>query len=259
MARPLTRFIERFGDWLIGLLAVWVVIAYLALPVWWKRHEAKHPALIDAPYITETGAHIPGDPLNLSVIGAEDDLRSALGAAGWYAPDSITIRSSLHIAASTIFHRPYLDAPVSNLFLFGRKEDLAFEKPAGRDPRERHHVRFWKAPQLDEQGRPCWFGAATFDRSVGLSHTTGQITHHIAADIDMERDGLVVDLQRVNRVQSLDWKNDFQPQPDGRNGGGDPWHTDQRMAVVTLKAGLATVAGQMEGVAPSAPHLPASH
>lgn len=258
MSRHLTAFIERFGDWLIALLAVWIIAAYIALPIWWKRHEAKHPALINAPHITETGAHIPGDPLNLAFIGSENDVRSAMAAAGWYSPDAITIRSSLHIAASTIFHRAYLDAPVSNLYLFGRKEDLAFEKPAGKDPRERHHVRFWKAPELDDQGRPLWFGAATFDRSVGFSHTTGQITHHIAADIDAERDGIVADLQRVGRVESLDWKDDFQPEAEGKNGGGDPWHTDQRMAVVTLKAAPVAVVSQLEGAAPSAPHLPAS-
>jgi hypothetical protein len=236
MPRRFTSFIERFGDWLIVGLAVWLVVAYLALPVWWKRHEAKHPALIDAPTLTQTGAHIPGDPVNLSFIGHERDVWAAMTSAGWYPADALSIRSSLHIAESTIFHRPYLDAPVSNLFLYGRKEDLAFEKPAGRDPRERHHVRFWKAPQLDDQGRPCWMGAVTFDRSVGFSHTTGQITHHIGAEIDVERDGLVADLQRAGRVESLDWKNGFQPQPEGKNGGGDRWQTDQRLAIVTLKA-----------------------
>ncbi|MEP6671023.1 MAG: LssY C-terminal domain-containing protein [Chthoniobacter sp.] len=245
MPKPLTSFIERCGNWLIVSLILWLTVAYFALPMWWKRHESRHPALDNAPHITVTGAHIPGDPLNLSLIGVESDVTSALVAAGWYSADAITIRSSLHIAESTIFHRPYLDAPVSNLFLFGHKEDLAFEKPAGRDPRERHHVRFWKAPELDAQGRPCWLGAVTFDRSVGFSHTTGQITHHIASDIDAERDGLVADLQRVGRVETLDWKNDFQPESEGRNGGGDRWQTDRRMAVVILRpaAGPAAAAG----------------
>ncbi|MEI9894445.1 MAG: LssY C-terminal domain-containing protein [Chthoniobacter sp.] len=180
------------------------------------------PALDNAPHITLTGARIPGDPLNLSLIGSENEVASALAAAGWYSADAITIRSSLHIAESTIFHRPYLGAPVSNLFLYGHKEDLAFEKPAGRDPRERHHVRFWKAPELDGQGRPCWFGAATFDRSVGFSHTTGQITHHIAPNIDAERDGLVADLQRVGRVEALDWKERLPTRSRGAQRRGRP-------------------------------------
>src|SRR6185369_11715834 len=101
-------------------------------------------------------------------------------AAGWHAADPLGLRSDLEIAADTVLARPYEDAPVSNLYLFGRKEDLAFEQPAGDDPRRRHHVRFWKSSKVDDQGRPAWVGSATYDQRVGLSHTTGQITHHIA-------------------------------------------------------------------------------
>ncbi|MGE3780499.1 MAG: LssY C-terminal domain-containing protein [Pirellulaceae bacterium] len=38
-------------------------------------------------------------------------------------------------------------------------------------------------------------GAATFDVRVGLSHTAGQITHHIAADEDVERDHVAATLE----------------------------------------------------------------
>ena len=37
-------------------------------------------------------------------------------------------------------------------------------------------------------------GAATFDRGVGLSRYTRQVTHHIAPDVDAERDTLLADL-----------------------------------------------------------------
>ena len=91
--------------------------------------------------------------------------------------------TSLRIAADTVLRRPDDDAPVSNLFLFSRKQDLAFEQPVGDSPRQRHHVRFWRWDKLYED-RTAWIGAATFDQSVGLSHTTGQVTHHIAPDVD---------------------------------------------------------------------------
>jgi len=235
MSRTFRSLLERDFAWILAALGLWLALAYLALPVLWKRHEKRHPALEDAPRITQTGSMIPGDPLNLSFIGQESDLVSAMLAAGWHPADPITLKSSLHIAESTVLHRAYVDAPVSNLFLFGRKEDLAFEKPAGPDASKRHHVRFWKAPTLDAQGRPCWFGAVTFDRSVGFSHTTGQITHHIAADLDSERDHLIDDLQAAGRIQSLEWQNDFQPTGVGRNGGGDRWQTDQRLPIAVLK------------------------
>ncbi len=155
--------------------------------------------------------------------------------AGWFPADPTTLRTAIRIAADVVLKRPYPDAPVSHLYVWGRKEDLAFEQPAGHDPRHRHHVRFWRSEQLDGSGQPVWIGAATYDVGVGVSHTTGQITHHIAADIDAERDKLIQDLQATKSFQSLQWIDNFQPKPDGRNGGGDPWHTDRRMAVVTLQ------------------------
>ena len=86
-----------------------------------------------------------------------------------------------------LLHRPYPTAPVSPLFYDGRREDLAFQKPDGTSPARRHHVRFWRVLDSGEEGPPVWLGAATFDRSVGLSRYTGQVTHHIGADIDAER------------------------------------------------------------------------
>ena len=156
-------------------------------------------------------------------------------SAKWFPADAITLRSSLRIAAGTVFDRPYFDAPVSNLYFFGRKQDLAFEQPIGNDPRQRHHVRFWQCDELDEEGRPLWIGAATRDSSVGLSHTTGQITHHIAAEIDPERDKIIADIKAVGDLLDFYWVDDFQEPPQGRNGGGDPWHTDGRLAVGVLK------------------------
>ena len=233
------RLVPLIAGILIGLVAIWLLAAYLLVPMCWKMAASRHKAITTGPRITTTSAGIHGDPLNLSFIGDENELVSAMLAADWYPADPITLKSSLRIAESTIFHRPYIDAPVSNLFLFGRKEDLAFEKPVGNDARQRHHVRFWQVPAQSDTGKPYWLGAITFDRSVGLSHTTGQITHHIAPDVDTERDGLIGDLQRANRVSAIDWEDNFQDPPQGRNGGGDPWKTDGRLPVITLTTGTA--------------------
>jgi len=219
---------------LFGLLAIWLFAAYLLMPGFWRVHWSRHPAVTNGPRITRTGPGNPGDLVNLSFIGSQSDLVEAMLAAGWYPADPITLMSSLHIAESTIFQRPYDDAPVSNLFLFGRKEDLAFEKPVGNDARRRHHVRFWQLPAVADSGKPYWLGAITFDRSVGFSHTTGRITHHIAPEVDEERDGLIADLQRVSRISNIDWQDGFQDPPEGRNGEGDPWKTDGRLPVITL-------------------------
>jgi hypothetical protein len=218
-------------------LVVWASIAYLLLPLVWRHFDKRHPALENAPRITHTGDGIPGDPLNISLVGTERDLDAAMLAAKWYPADPITLKSSLRIAIGSAFHRPYDTAPVSNLYSFGRKQDLAFEQPIGSDPRRRHHVRFWQCEQLDEDGRPLWIGAATLDTHVGLSHTEGQITHHISSNVDAERDKIIADLTAADFLVRIYWVDDFQQPPEGRNGGGDPWRTDGRMAVGVIGLG----------------------
>jgi len=156
-------------------------------------------------------------------------------AANWYPADPLTLRSCLRIASATVLKRKYDDAPVSNLYLFGRKQDLAFEKPVGNDPRKRNHVRFWDTGLKDEDGRPVWVGSATYDERVGLSHTTGQITHHISGDVDGERDKLFRDLEATGELLDAYYIDGFHKILEGRNGGGDPWHTDGKLYYGVIK------------------------
>lgn len=219
---------------LVAISAAYLVIAYLLLPLIWREVEGRHPALQEIPRITQTSSEIPGDPLNVALIGSRESLTRAMLGAGWYPADPLTLDSCLRIASDTVLRRPYVDAPVSNLYLWGRKQDLAFEQPVGHDPRQRHHVRYWCSKELDGQGRPLWIGAATFDRKVGFSHTTGQITHHIGPDIDLERDKIFQDLQAFGALTSTDWIDGFHDTLDGHNGGGDRYHTDGRLEVGVL-------------------------
>lgn len=220
--------------WLLAiLLAAYLLLAYVVVPGIW-RVETRHPALDGTPRITHTSAGIPGDPLNVALVGTKEQLITALLKADWHPADPLTLRSCLAIAVSTVFRRPDVDAPVSNLYVWGRKQDLAFEQPVGDDARRRHHVRFWMSETVDEQGRPLWIGAATFDTRVGFSHTTGQITHHISPDVDAERDKVIDDLRTAGMIEQVYWIDDFQEKRAGRNGGGDPYHTDGRLAVGVL-------------------------
>ncbi len=216
------------------ILLLYGCVAYLLMPRWWKGYVRRHPSIEDVPNITHTGAGIPGDPLNVALIGSETQLKKAMLKAGWCPADPLTLRSCLEIADATVLRRAYRDAPVSNLYLFGRKEDLAFEQPVGDNPRRRHHVRFWRTDKLDSDGRPFWIGSATYDESVGFSHTTGQITHHIDPDVDAERDHLFSDLRLAGDLSEFYAEDNFHRVRSGRNGGGDPWHTDGRLFVGVL-------------------------
>jgi hypothetical protein len=229
----------RLRNLLIGgfaaLLVVYLVGAYLIMPVAWKHYVRKHPSFADVPNITHTADGIPGDPINVALIGTKEEVMRIMAAAKWFPADPLRLRSALEIAEAAVLKRPYDDAPVSNLYLFGRKEDLAFEQPVGPDPRQRHHVRFWKSDQVDPDGRPIWLGAAIYDKKVGLSRTTGEITHVTAADVDAERDYLFACLEKTGDLAEMYVEENFHQVKEGKNGGGDPWYTDGNLDVGVIK------------------------
>jgi hypothetical protein len=216
------------------MLLAYFLVAYIVMPALWRTYARRHPALDETPGITLTSDKHPGDPINVAIIGAEADFKAAMQAAGWFPADPLGLRSDVKIAADTVLKRPYDTAPVSNLYLWGRKEDLAFEQPVGGDPRKRHHVRFWKSHKVDDQERPLWAGSATYDERVGLSHTTGEITHHIASNVDAERDHLFANLERAGRLTDDRYEDGFHKVLEGHNGGGDAWRTDGRLRVGTI-------------------------
>jgi hypothetical protein len=219
-----------------GLLLVWLVGAYFVLPGLWGRYMRRHPALEDIPGITHTADGIDGDPVNVALIGTKAEVMKIMLAAKWYPADPLTLRSCLEIAEASVLKRPYDDAPVSNLYLWGRKQDLAFEYPVGDNPRKRHHVRFWQSDKIDPDGRPVWVGSAIYDERVGFSRTTGQITHVTAPNIDAERDKLFDDLQHTGDLSEVFIVKGFHKILQGRNGGGDPWHTDGNLYAGVIKS-----------------------
>jgi hypothetical protein len=210
----------------IGLLLLWFVAAYLVMPALWKGYAHRHPSLENLPGVTYTADGIPADPINVALIGTKAEVMKIMLAAGWHPADKLTLSSCLEIAEASVFKREYDDAPVSSEFLFGRKQDLAFEQAVGNNPRHRHHVRFWESEKRDADGRPVWLGAAIYDQRVGLSRTTGQITHETAADVDAERDKLMSDLKQTGDLAEFIVVPGFHKVREGRNGEGNIWRTD---------------------------------
>lgn len=220
----------------VALLGAYLLAAYGVVPALWTRYE-REPDLARRPMVTVTAQGIPGDPLNVGLVGTREELIRAFRAAGWYPADPVTLKTSVEIAGSVLFDRPYRDAPVSPLFYDGRAQDLAFEKPVGGSADRRNHVRFWQVLDQGANGRPVWLGSATFDRGAGLSHDTGQITHHIAPDIDAERDRLIADLEGAGHLGGSFKMPGVGPTENGRNGGGDPYRTDGQVTVGVLTPG----------------------
>ena len=87
---------------------------------------------------------------------------------------------------------------------------------------------------MNGDARPLWLGSASFDRGVGLSHDTGQITHHIGADLDAERDFVMRDLAAAGWIRSTYEIAGSGATRNGRNGGGDPYFPDGKATVGVL-------------------------
>ncbi len=227
---PAVRRRWRWTKRVVIAIGIYLLFAYALLPAAWRHYEHQ-PNLAGTPKVTVTGNGIPGDPLNVGLVGTQEEVVRAMLAAGWHPADAVTARSSIHIAESVLLDRQYEDAPVSSLYVWGRKQDLAFEQLVGKSARERHHVRFWKSEAPAEDGRPTWLGAATFDHSVGLSHRTGQITHHIDPDVDAERDHVLNTLIEAHELTRTYQVSGVGPTVNGRNGGGDWYYTDGEVTI----------------------------
>jgi LssY C-terminus len=178
-----------------------------------------------------------GDPVNLALQGDEAQVHQAMTDAGWTRADDLTPASGRRIFTSTLRRRSYHQAPVSPLHLFDRQQDFAYQQEVAGSPSKRHHVRFWRCAEgwmLPGGYDVDWLAAGTYDRSVGLSLFTLQITHKIAEDTDFERDYIVDTLIKTNPVITVSVIRNFSSGYHSRNGGGDLIETDGDLPIINL-------------------------
>jgi LssY C-terminus len=197
----------------LALVATYGVAAYTILP----RAIRLGARILNRgriPSYTLTGDGLPGDPVNVALIGTIGQLRQAFAQAGWKEADPLNVVSSWKMARAFVLNHPYPVAPFSTLYLFDRGQDIGFQRAIDDSPRKRHHVRFWGVPleraeqTLNtaafwlEKGRPTddegalWVGAATKDTGFSLTRLSFQITHATDPDTDTERDFLMSELLR---------------------------------------------------------------
>lgn len=217
-------------------VAFWLLLAYLVLP---RLHRILTAIYVPDYFMgrTRTSDGLLGDPVNLAFLGEREQVEAVMAGAGWIAADPVTLRSSWRIVTSTLRRRSYPRAPVSPLLLFGHVQDLAYQQEVAGSPAQRHHVRLWRCPDgwlLPGGRRVDWLAAGTFDRAVGLSLFTLQVTHRIDADTDIERDHIVSTLEPLPGV-AVDVIRDFSTGYHARNGGGDSISTDGDLPIVDVR------------------------
>lgn len=215
-------------------------------------HYDPFPALASMPKRATNAKGAVADPLNVALVGTESEVREAFRRAGWSEADPVTHTTSVKIAESVLLRRPDSTAPVSPLYLFRRIQDLAFEREVGRSASRRHHVRLWQLANVQYQQRPMWLGGATFDQSAGLSRRGLHPTHHIAPDVDEERDTLAADLVRAQQVAAMFRVTGVGVRVDAHNAEGDRFDTDGETRVLVVSPGNAPHGAPTEAPLPFA-------
>jgi hypothetical protein len=221
----LIAFVFRVTDHrlptILALALVYGIAAYMILPRI-VRMSLKLLKRGSVPSFTLTGDGFPGDPVNLALVGTFAQLNAAFVRAGWIAADPLGLRSSWGMAVSFVFNRPYPSAPFSTLYLFGRKQDIGFQKAIDGSPRKRHHICFWALdpdraaeadtpafwlnadrPPLDQ--RVLWVGAGTRDTGLSFTAFTFQFTHATDADTNAERDFVLGELKAAGVIGDFIW------------------------------------------------------
>jgi LssY C-terminus len=179
-------------------------------------------------------------PSNIVLMGSLDTIRSALVSCHWDVTAQVTAGSTWRIAKAFVFGSPYRYAPVSGLYLFGRDQDVAFQK-ARNVVSEWNHMRLWRAP-ITHQGVPVWVGHVSRDVGVKLTgRVWPPITHVIDGDVDDARSYFIQDLiygQQVRRVGFVEGVGAASYEAPRYNAEGDPYFTDGLRVVLFLSDSL---------------------
>ena len=213
-------WVDSSLPWILALSVTYGLAAYVILPrvvrMGLKILQRRH-----VPRFTVTADGLPGDPVNLALIGTLGQLRAAFATAGWTGADRLNLASSWRMARAFVLNEPYSAAPFSTLYLFGRGQDFGFQRAIDNSPRKRHHVRFWAktlaqveadvdAPSFwlntdrpNEDDCVLWVGAVTKDTGFSLTRLTFQVTHSTDSDTNAERDYIINVLSKRDVIENV--------------------------------------------------------
>jgi LssY-like putative type I secretion system component LssY len=244
IVRLLVRLLQRLLILALGVLTVWLIVfvfvefedhrlpwvlalgltygisAYVILPrivrLGLKILQRKR-----VPRYTTTSDGLPGDPVNIALMGTLQQLRAAFAAIGWTEADRLGLSSSWGMIRAFVSNSSYPGAPFSTLYLFGRGQDVGFQKAIDNSPRKRHHIRFWalsparagdsmedasfwlSTERPPASARVLWIGAGTKDIGLSVTQLTFQITHATDSNTNAERDYIIGELSSHQVIEDV--------------------------------------------------------
>jgi hypothetical protein len=177
-----------------------------------------------------------GDPLNLVLIGSREDMSAAFVRRGWLPAEQTYGRAVWKTIKSFLFGTRYRYSPVSPLYLYGRQQDFAGQKPR-HTVHERNHLRAWLSP-MRYHGKPVWIGQISRDIGVRFTFKAWPpVTHKIDPDVDEAMYALIEDLfysQQLAKggyVKGVGAATRSKPR---HNLTGDPYFTNGFRAVLVF-------------------------
>ncbi|MDQ3065258.1 MAG: LssY C-terminal domain-containing protein [bacterium] len=212
-------FFDNQVPWAIALFITYVFTAYFFIPLIIRFIRIiVRPKHLPTYCVTPDG--FASDPVNIGIVGTRKQIISAMEKSGWHTAHKRTLLTLYRMGRAILTRRQYLNAPFSSLYLFGRRQDLGFQKPIENNPSHRHHVRFWAChlegpeafhkdvafwqrfhrPNKDRRSRQLWVGAASRDVGIMPIRHNAQLTHMIDPDTNAERDMIVEDLRNSHSV-----------------------------------------------------------
>ena len=203
------------------------------------------------PIATQLPTGQPADPVNVALIGDRRSLIQALWRIGWQPADPATLASMAAFLAAVVLHQPDPRAPFTTNLLFGRPQDLALEQEVDGSPARRHHMRLWLSG-LSLEGQPLWLGAVIDDNGIDWRH----LAHHIAPDVDAERDRLFIALGRQHQLSALCRTPHHPATARGLTGDGDHYVTDGQLFVGWLRTTPGAAGSTAVNPGPSSPKPP---
>jgi LssY C-terminus len=185
---------------------------------------------------TDADGEGEGDPLNFVIVGEVADVLNSLSRSGWSFTHRIDFRTVRREIGAAVAGSAYPVAPVSSLYVFGRKQEVALQR-ARRSIAQRNHMRLWLAPYRFE-GRPVWIGQISRDIGVKVTPKSPTLTTHIIdPEVDTTREYLLHSLITegfVDRFGFVKGSAAGTPSQPRVNLTGDPYHSDGLRLVVIL-------------------------
>lgn len=236
----------------VAVFFTYVLAAYVLIPAIIRLFRIIIPAN-HLPLYCVTPDGFASDPLNIGIIATRRELIMAMESAGWYVADRHSLKNVFRMVMAPIVGQVYRHAPVSSMYLFGRKQDIAFEIPLENSIGQRHHVRFWattfeKKKRLSVHGiawhhrrqhvfgdNLLWVGAASLDTGLNLIRHNLQMTHMIDPDTDSERELIVKQLRHTDQVASVETLKLDNPYRLINRVWRGYLQTDGKMSVVSLR------------------------